>query len=90
MNTVQPFRAFKVVYFGATDTKPARIKITDLRFNKSVIVGYSAASASTGHDRAIEYLNDLNIPVTGQAWHELNGQHQYTVLLSTNFNNELK
>ena len=90
ITSIQNFRGFKVQYLPSTDTKPARIKITDLRFNKSVLVNYSAQSASNGQDRAIEYLKGLKIPVIAQTWHEKDGQHQFTILLSDNFNNSLK
>lgn len=88
--TLQNLRGFKVEYLQPTDTKPARIKITDLRHGKSVLVNYSAHSANTGQERAIEYLEGLNIPITAQTWCEKNSVHQYTILLSTNFDTDLK
>ena len=88
--TTTNFRGFKIETIPATNTKPERIKITDLRFNAVVKIGYTAEGARDQKDRATEYLESLGIPVTAQTWCEVNGQHQYTILLSTNFNNELK
>ena len=90
MNTIQNFRGFKVETMPATNTNPERIKITDLRFNTVVKIGYTAAGASGQIERTREYLQGLGILVTAQTWCEINGQHQYTILLSTNFNNQLK
>ena len=88
--TTQNLRGFKIETIPATNTKPEHIKITDLRFNTVVKIGYTAEGASGQIERATEYLESLGIPVTAQTWCEVNGQHQYTVLLSANFNNELK
>jgi len=90
MKQTQNFRGFQVETIPATDTKPERIKITDLRFSKVVRISYTAEGASGQKDRATEYLESLGIPVTAQTWCEKNGIHQYTILLSTNFNNDLK
>lgn len=87
---ISPLRGFKVEGLQATDTKPARIKITDLRYNTSVIVSYGASTTSREKERAIEFLQDLGIEVKAHAWCEKNGQHQYTVLLSDNFNTQIK
>lgn len=83
-------RAFKVQAVQATDTKPARIKITDLRFSKSVTISHGATTASNMHDRSIEHLKTLGIKIESQAWSEsAQGQHQYTILLTTNFTTQL-
>lgn len=84
-------RAFKITTLQATDTKPVRLKITDLRFDKSVIIGYSAGSASDANGRVREYLKENGIEITFQAWHEINGnQHSYTLLLTDNFTTNIK
>lgn len=91
MNTVNRFRAFKVAYLGSTDTKPARIKITDLRYDKSIIVHYTAKGAKNGEDRAIEYLQSIGINIAAKAWAEIKGQiHNYDILLTDNFSTDLK
>lgn len=83
-------RAFKIQAVPATNTKPTRVKITDLRFAQSVVINYGATSASTMNERAIEYLNSQNIFIDSQAWAEnKDGQHQYTLLLTTNFTDKL-
>jgi hypothetical protein len=83
-------RAFKVQAVSPTDTKPARIKITDLRFSKSVTINYGAGAASNMHDRSIEHLNSLGIEIDSQAWSEnAQGQHQYTILLTSNFTTQI-
>lgn len=83
-------RAFKVETIPATNTKPERIKLTDLRFSKSVTLSYGVTTASTADKRAIEYLNERGIAIDSQAWSEnAQGQHQFTLLLTTDFNNQL-
>jgi len=83
-------RAFKVEAIYATDTKPARIKITDLRFSKTVTINYGGGTASNIHDRSIEHLNSLGIEIDSQAWSEnAQGQHQYTILLTSNFTTQI-
>lgn len=73
MNTTQNFRGFKVETIKATNTKPERIKITDLRFGHTIKVSYTAEGASSQKERATEYLKSLGIPVTAQTWCEKTG-----------------
>ena len=82
-------RAFKAVSIPATDTKPNRIKITDLRFNQSIICGYSAEGASEFTARVEEILTKYNIPVLHKAWSEGLTQN-YSLFLTNNFTNKLK
>lgn len=87
---MQNRRAFKVEAVPATDTKPARVKITDLRFAQSAVISYGAGKATSLNQRAIEYLKGRNIEIDSQAWAEdKNGWHQYTLLLTTNFTDKI-
>lgn len=45
--TTQNLRGFKIETIPATNTKPERIKITDLRFNTVVKIGYTAKGANS-------------------------------------------
>lgn len=84
-------RAFKVTTLPPTNHRPVRIKITDLRFDETVIIGYTATSSSTQNKRAIEFLSEKGIEVTAQAWREIDGHiHDYTLLLTENFNQRIK
>lgn len=85
MEAINRYRGFKVDYLGATNNKPVRIKITDLRYDKSIIVGYSAKGKDRGIDRAIEVLKEIGIEVSGVLWAEKGGVFMYDVLLSEDF-----
>lgn len=88
---MKKYRAFKIEYLGANDIKPARIKITDIRFNQTVIVNYTTKGSPEGHNRAIEFLKDKGIEIVGETWAENNlSQHLYTILLTENFTARLK
>lgn len=82
-------RAFKVTTIQATDTKPIRVKIQDLRHNKTIKIGYTQDSPSEESDFIEWYLKKLNINVIYKAWHEANGQQQYTIYLTDNFTDKL-
>jgi len=84
------YRGFKVETMQATNTQPARVKITDLRFAKMIVLHYSAHSADNSKDLVINHLQSLGIEVTGQTWHEnRNGIHQYSIYLTENFTNQI-
>ena len=84
------YRAFKVESLPPTNTNPAKVKITDLRFSKSVVLNYSAHSADNSKDLAIEYLKGLNIEIAAQAWHEnKNSVHQYSLYMTENFTDQI-
>jgi len=83
-------RAFKVVTMPPTDKKPIRVKITDIRFNESATIGYGANTPSYEKELVIDFLASKGIEVIAQAWEEKNGQQQYTLLLSPNFDKRIK
>ena len=83
-------RAFKVVTIPPTDTSPVKVKVTDIRFNQSIVLSYRANTPSTENELVIDYLNKLGIEVIAQAWEEKHGQQQYTLLLTPNFDKRLK
>lgn len=87
---MENLRAFKVVTIPQTDTKPERVKVTDLRYNESIVLSYRAATPSTENALVIEFLKGKGIEVMAQAWEEKNGQQQYTILLTSDFNNHIK
>lgn len=83
-------RAFKVVTIPQTDTEPTRSKVTDIRFNQSIVLSYGAHTPSTENELVIDYLKKRGIIVIFQAWEEKNGRHTYTLLLSANFDKRIK
>lgn len=83
------YRAIKVTTLQATNTNPERIKLTDLRYSKSVVISYGADTASTQSLRVVEYLMSKGIEVQAKTWEERNGQQQYTIYLTDNFTNEI-
>jgi len=88
---MENLRAFKVVTLLATNTKPIRIKITDLRFDETVIIGYTAKGSPRENDRVCEFLAEKGIEIVAQAWREIKGQiHDYTILLTENFDKRIK
>ena len=65
MNETKPpqnLRCFEIKYFGATNNKGSRIKITDKRFNKSKFVNRSYNHINGKYD-AIDYLNSIGIKI---------------------------
>lgn len=87
---MKSFRAFQIETVPATNTKPARIKIKDLRFSESIVISYGQGKATTANERAIEYLKSRNIDIVSHAWAEnKNGWHLYTILLTDNFKDQI-
>lgn len=83
-------RAFKVNAVPATNTKPARVKITDLRFDKCIVISYSAKSPDNAIDLTIAHLAKLGIAVVAEAWAEVDNRFEYDLLLTENFDIQLK
>ena len=87
---MENLRAFKVETIPATNHLPVRVKITDLRYAKSVIINYSAGSADNEKELVIDCLNMFNINIIAQAWSEnKSGQHQYSLYLTDNFTSKI-
>jgi len=81
-------RAFKIETIGATDTQPAKVRITDLRFAKTVKISHSNDPGE--NNTAEKFLNSKGIQVIAQAWKEdKNSRHQFTILLTDNFTNQI-
>ena len=78
---MENLRGIKVTFLQATDTKPSRQKLTDLRYNKTVILGAS--------QNAADYLKEKGISIKAQTWSEKNGRQEYTILLTDNFSDEI-
>lgn len=87
---MQNLRGFKVTAIKATDTKPERVQIEDLRHNKKVVLSYSCHSPNTKDDLAVWFLASKGIEIETQTWCEKNSISIYTILLSTNFKNQIK
>ena len=88
---MENLRAFKITTLQATDNKPVRIKITDLRFDETVIIGYTADGRSNQNDRVTDFLEEKGIEIIAQAWREIKGNiHDYTILLTENFDQRIK
>lgn len=84
-NVILPnLRAFEVKYQGPTNHRGSRVKITDLRFNKSVTIGYKYEYDNT-FDQATDYLNTKGIQVISKA----EGKDCY-ILLTNDFTNQIK
>jgi hypothetical protein len=84
------YRAFKIDVIPATNTIPTRVKITDLRVGKCIIIHYSAKSADTTTQLVIEYLTKLGIAVVAKAWAEVDNKFAHDLLLTENFSITLK
>ncbi len=87
---MENLRAFKVTTLPATNSKPTRVKLQDLRFDKTIILNYSAKSSSNEKDLIVDYLKQLGIDIIAQSWSEnTEGQHQYSIYLTDNFDIQL-
>ena len=81
---MENFRVFECKYLSATNHKPTRMKITDTRFCKSVII--SRRDRDQFIDDAIDVLAAMGIELMGKALNEKNG---ISYLFTDNFNTQL-
>lgn len=87
---MENLRAFKVTTLPATNHKPTRMRITDLRYDESTIVHYSAEGSSEETARATEFLAEKGIIIKHKAWREIKGKfHDCTLLLTENFDKRI-
>lgn len=90
LNNLQRMRGFKVETMQATDTKPNRIKVTDLRFSKSVVLNYGAKHNSLT-DLLNEFFTDNEIKLCAQSWAENSDSiHLYGLYFTENFTSQIK
>ncbi len=59
---MENLRAFEVKYLGPTNSRGSRVKIEDLRFNKSKTISYDYQFNDAG-DIAENYLKSIGIKV---------------------------
>ena len=78
---MQNLRSFEVKYIPCTNTKPSRIKITDMRSGRSIIVSY-ASEGGQGYEQAKAILESCGIPILYHSWDE---STQNSYLLTDNF-----
>lgn len=78
------YRTFEVVFIGATNTKPSRFKIKDLRRNKSKTLSYKYEFNSVS-DMAVSYLESIGIKI-----HALAMRDKDCLLLTEDFETNLK
>ena len=81
------YRGIKADSIPATNTKPVRIKLTDLRYNKTVVLSYGANTPDNQKDRVIQYLETKGIEIQAQTWSE--GSQKHTIYLTDNFTNQI-
>jgi hypothetical protein len=86
-NQTHNLRGFKVTFTQATDHKPNRVKIYDMRHNKTILVSYGAETPDNDTDLAKYTLNSLGINIIAQCWDE---KDKYTILLTDNFTTQIK
>lgn len=77
---------FEIKYFGAGEKRGARVKITDIRNKKSVLLK-KHYNYDLSRDQAIEFLENLGIKIKATSWNEINGNDY---LLTDDFKTELK
>ena len=69
------FRAFEVSHVPATNTRPTRVKIKDLRYEKSIILSYGADEKTT-EELALAYLGKKGIKISALAM----GKNEFSLL----------
>jgi hypothetical protein len=80
------YRMFAVTFLGPTNTKGSRLRITDLRYGKSIVLSKSYEYDDI-KQQAVKYLKDeLGINITARAWCEVKGTDY---LMTTNFDTQL-
>jgi hypothetical protein len=57
---------FEIKYFGPTDTKGSRIRITSKRFKQSIIISWDY-SANSDTEIAANHLKKLGFEIIGQS-----------------------
>lgn len=83
---MQTYRMFKVKFIGPTNTKGSRLKITDLRYNKSITLS-KQYNYSSIVEQAMNYLDSIGIPLDAQSWDEVNSTNY---LLTTDISTQLR
>ena len=78
------YRMFECKYLPVTDTKPMRMRITDTRFNKSVVI--SRRDRDQFIDDCIDVLTAMGITLTGKSWNEKTGM---SYLFTEDFDTQL-
>jgi len=79
-------KGYEVKYFSATNTKGARIKITDTRLNKYEYLPYDYAYSTIWQQAAVYLLTIQNIKIVSFTWNEYKGTY---TLLTEDFTSEL-
>ena len=79
------YRLFILKYIPVTNTQPARLRITDTRFKKSIII--SRGMGQQFVDDAITTLNLKGIDIVGRAWNEIKDEDY---LFTDNFETQIK
>lgn len=77
-------RAFEITYHGPTNFRPSRVKIDDLRFNKTKFISYDY-ELNNIFDMAKNYLKSIGIECLNMA----ESKKGY-LLLTDNFKTELR
>ena len=78
-------RTFVAKYMPQTNTKPARVLITDLRFRKSVVISYHASKETASEKVAAEYREQKGIKIE-----YFSEAKDYMMLHSKNFETQIK
>ena len=81
------YRMFAVKYIAQTNHRQSRIKINDLRYNKSITFNYGSDTIGDTIDQAISKLESLGISVDAMGLADLDND---IVLLSKNMATQIK
>tara|TARA_R110000737_G_scaffold337809_1_gene358302 strand:- start:533 stop:826 length:294 start_codon:yes stop_codon:yes gene_type:complete len=77
-------RLFKVKYLCPTNIKGSRVKITDTKHNKSIILGYDYKYSDI-RDQVIEYLTNKDITIDS-----FSSDSNNIFIMSTNHSTQIK
>ena len=83
---MQNLRMFEVKYLGPTNHRGSRVKITDTRFKKSVILSKSY-NYDDILDQAKDFLKSKGIELVSRSWNESTGTDY---LLTNDFQTQIK
>lgn len=83
---MQNLRMFEVKYLGPTNTRGSRVKITDTRFQKSVILSKSYKFDDV-LEQAKEFLESKGIKLVSRTWDE---RTKNDYLMTDNFVSQIK
>ena len=82
---MENLRVFQAIWIGPTDTRGDRVRLTDHRTGKKVIIPVKYTDEGDARDIAVKYLTERGIEVMASGTANIG-----YFLMSTNFENQIR